>query len=199
MTQGTNQRSYCVFCGSNTGGRPEFLQAARSLGSELAARGLGLIYGGAQVGLMGAVADAALERGGHVIGVIPRALAKKEVAHEGLEDLRVVGSMHERKALMADLGDGFIALPGGFGTFEELLEMLTWAQLGVHSHPCGLLNVGGYYDPLLTMMDQAVEHGFVTLDHREMVVVETDAASLLDRFDAHEPRHTTKWLDPADT
>ena len=136
-----------------------------------------------------------LERGGRVIGVIPQGLAKKEIAHQGVEDLRVVASMHERKALMAELGSGFIALPGGFGTFEELLESLTWAQLGVHDFPCGLLNVAGYYDPLLAMMDRAVENGFVSPDHREMVLVETAPSDLLDRFASYRPRHSRKWLD----
>ncbi len=145
-----------IFCGSSNGTRPEYLQVARRTGSLLADRGIGLVYGGANVGLMGAVADAALAKGGYVIGVIPRALVEKEVAHKHLTDLRVVGSMHERKATMAELSDAFIALPGGFGTMEEFVEVLTWSQLGLHAKPCGLLNVSGYYDPLLAFFRHAV-------------------------------------------
>ncbi len=151
----------CVFCGSRPGGRDEYVDQARRLGELLTSRDIGLVYGGASVGLMGAVADAVLNAGGEVIGVIPEALAVKELAHQQVGDLRVVGSMHERKALMAELSDAFIALPGGFGTFEELFEMVTWAQLGMHRKPFGILNVAGFFDGLLALVDHAIEEGFI--------------------------------------
>ncbi len=172
----------CVFCGSKEGSRPEYVEAARVLGAEIATRGLGVVYGGAHVGLMGAVADAALERGGEVIGVIPTFLLEKELAHDGLTELREVNSMHERKAMMVNLSDGFISLPGGLGTFDETMEMLTWAQLRIHDSPCGLLNVHGYYDRLVAFLDHASEQGFISPAHRQMIMVENSPGRLLDRF-----------------
>jgi uncharacterized protein (TIGR00730 family) len=170
----------CVFAGSNLGARHEYSAVARELGRAFALRELGLIYGGARVGLMGAVADAVLAARGHVTGIIPEALVAKEVAHAGLSELRVVRSMHERKAMMADLADGFIALPGGWGTLEEFFEVLTWAQLGLHQKPCGLLNVEGYYDRLLSFMGHAVDEGFLKRENGAMVAVSSSPAALLD-------------------
>ena len=170
----------CVFCGSSPGADPLYMRVAREVGVLLAERGLGLVYGGAQVGLMGAVADGALSAGGKVIGIIPQSLVRKEVAHGGLEDLRVVGSMHERKAQMADLSDGFLALPGGCGTFEEFFEAVTWAQIGIHRKPCALLNVAGYYDPLLALIEHAVTEDFAPANRRPGIVTDTDAERLLD-------------------
>jgi uncharacterized protein (TIGR00730 family) len=190
---------YCVFCASSPGARPEYDGAARELGRELARRGIELVYGGGNVGLMGAVADAAIEAGGHVIGVIPEALVAKEVAHRGLPDLRVVRSMHERKALMADLADAFIALPGGFGTLEETLEVLTWAQLGVHAKPCALLDVCGFFAPLLDLLDRAVTERFLKPEHREMLLVGDTAAGLLDRLANHRMPELDKWIDRTKT
>ncbi len=184
----------CVFCGSNAGQDPVYLQTARTLGEALAASGIGLIYGGASVGLMGAVADAVLSKGGDVIGVMPQALVDKEIAHKGLSDLRVVGSMHERKALMAELADGFIALPGGLGTFEELFEVWTWAQLGYHRKPCALLNAGGFYDKLTDFLDDVVERGFVKPIHRAMLIVESEPATLIEAMRAYEPPKVDKWI-----
>lgn len=186
----------CVFCGSSPGARPLYMQAARQLGQTLARRGLTLVYGGAKVGTMGQLAQAALDAGGHVIGVIPRALAEMEVAHTGLPDLRVVGSMHERKALMADLADAFIALPGGLGTIEEFFEVLCWAQLGLHAKPCGLLNVGGYYDRLTAFLDHGVQEQFMRAAHRELVLVEQNEGALLDAFERYQTPHADKaeWI-----
>jgi uncharacterized protein (TIGR00730 family) len=189
----------CVFCGSSTGVRPEYLDAARSLGAALAKRGIGLVYGGASVGLMGAVADAALDAGGEVIGVIPTALWEKEIAHRDLTELRVVGSMHERKAQMAELSDGFVALPGGIGTLEELFEVWTWSQLGLHRKPVALLNVAGYYTPLLQFLDSAVTERFLRAEHRGMLVTAKDPETLLTRVGAYRPPGVTKWLDRAAT
>ena len=172
----------CVFCGSSPGTRPEYLAAARALGRVLADRGVGLVYGGASVGLMGAVADAALAAGGHVAGVIPRALVEREIAHPGLSELHVVRTMHERKAVMSDLSDGFVALPGGIGTLEELFEVWTWAQLGVHGKPCALLDVEGFYAPLLAFLDHARAEGFVRERQRAMLLVDDDAARLVGRM-----------------
>lgn len=186
----------CVFCGSSAGARPEYAQAARSMGTLLAGRGVGLVYGGGRVGLMGVVADAVLAAGGEAIGVIPEALMRREVGHAALTELHVVGSMHERKALMADLADGFIAMPGGYGTFEEFCEVLTWSQLGIHPKPCGLLNVAGYYAPLLAMFDHAVAEGFVRTTHRGIVLEADDPASLLERMAAFRPPATEKWISP---
>jgi uncharacterized protein (TIGR00730 family) len=188
-----------VFCGSSPGGDPRYAAAARSLGGEIARRGLGLVYGGASVGLMGVLADAAIAGGGEVIGVLPFALARKEIAHPGLSDLRVVDSMHERKAQMVDLSDGFIALPGGVGTLEEFFEVLTWAQLGLHAKPCGLLDVAGYYAHLLRFLDGAVEARFVKSKHRALVRVEEDAGRLLDAFASHRAQPEEKWIDRAET
>jgi uncharacterized protein (TIGR00730 family) len=170
----------CVFCGSSRGSRPAYADAARRMGTELARRGLGLVYGGGRVGLMGILADAALAAGGEVIGIIPEALLAWEVAHASLTDLQVVASMHERKARMADLSDAFIALPGGFGTLEEFCEVLTWSQLGLHRKPCGLVNVDGYYDPLLALLDHAVTERFVRPEHRALVLEATEPERLLD-------------------
>ncbi|MEC4593253.1 MULTISPECIES: LOG family protein [Nitrospirillum] len=184
----------CVFCGSSPGFDPRHLEAARGLGRALAGAGIGLVYGGASVGLMGAVADAVLEAGGQVIGVIPESLKKKEIAHAGLTDLRVVASMHERKALMAELSDGFIALPGGIGTFEELFEVWTWAQLGHHQKPCAIYNVAGFYDGLTTFLDGVVASGFMKQNHRDMLVTADTAEDLLDKLRGYEPPAVTKWI-----
>jgi uncharacterized protein (TIGR00730 family) len=189
----------CVYCGSSPGLSPRYREVARDLGYELADRGLGLVYGGASVGVMGAVADAALERGGEVIGVIPQSLAVKEVAHEGLADLIVVGSMHERKALMAELSNGFVALPGGWGTLEEIFEMLTWAQLGLHRKPCGLLNVAGYYDHLFAFLETAFGERFVRDEFRPMLIMDDVPARLLDRFMEYRAPHVRKWLGAEET
>jgi uncharacterized protein (TIGR00730 family) len=184
----------CVFCGSRNGTRDQYVAAARRMGEALARRGIGLVYGGGGIGLMGILADAALSAGGDVIGVIPEALMAREVAHRGLTDLRVVASMHERKALMAELADAFVALPGGFGTLEEFCESLTWAQLGIHRKPCGLLNVEGFFDPLLLLFDHAVRERFVSPDHRSLVVVEEDPERLLDALSRWEPPALERWM-----
>jgi uncharacterized protein (TIGR00730 family) len=186
----------CVFCGSSPGARPEYADAAREMGRVLAESGTGLVYGGGRVGLMGIVADAVMQAGGEVTGVIPDALMRREVGHAGVTDLRVVGSMHERKALMADLSDGFVAMPGGYGTFEEFCEVITWSQLGIHPKPCGLLNVAGYYAPLLAMFDHAVAEGFVRPQHRAMVLEESAPAPLLARMRAFAPPGGEKWITP---
>ena len=178
-------KKVCVYCGSSAGKRPEYAYAARSLAKALTQRGIGLVYGGASVGIMGEIADAVLAGGGNVIGVIPQALANKEVAHEGLTELKIVGSMHERKQVMMDLSDGFIALPGGLGTQEELFEVLTWSQLGFHKKPCGLLNVEGYYDKLCSFLDHAVEEQFVKTHHREMLLLEDSPEKLLTLMEAY--------------
>ncbi|HEY1380665.1 MAG TPA: TIGR00730 family Rossman fold protein [Gemmataceae bacterium] len=188
-------RSVCAFCGSSVGADPAYRRAAADLGREVARRGLRLVYGGGNVGLMGVVADAALAGGGEVVGVIPRALAAREVAHRGLSELVVVGTMHDRKARMADRADAFLALPGGYGTFEEFCEVLTWTQLGVHAKPCGVLNVSGYYDPLLALFDRAVADRFLRPDNRALVLTDTTAAGLLDALAAWVPVATDKWLD----
>lgn len=192
-------RRVCVFSGSSPGRRPEYTAAAAALATLLAERKLGLVYGGACVGLMGVLADTALSLGAEVVGVIPEALVAKEVAHRGLSDLRVVGSMHERKALMADLSDAFIALPGGLGTVEELAEILTWGQLGLHRKPCGLLNVAGYFDKLAEFLDHAVDERFVRPAHRAALMVETTPAALLNRFEGYTPPVVTKWIDRDET
>jgi uncharacterized protein (TIGR00730 family) len=176
----------CVFCGSSPGSRPEFLEAAEALGNALLAKGHDLVYGGASVGLMGRLAETVMAGGGHVIGVIPSSLADKEVAFTELPDLRVVPSMHERKAMMADLSDGFIALPGGLGTIEELFEVLTWSQLGIHNKPCGLLNVAGYFDRLMDFLDEAENSLFVRSEHRSMILVEDEPNTLLDLFETYK-------------
>jgi hypothetical protein len=189
----------CVYCGSSPGRLPEYSDAARMLGHELAARKLGLVYGGASVGVMGAVADAILEKGGEAIGVIPFALATREVAHSGLDDLFVVDSMHERKAKMAELSDGFIALPGGWGTIEEIFEMLTWAQLGFHQKPCGLLNIAGYYDQLFAFLEHAIDQRFVREEYRPMIMMEETASDLLDRYQQYQAPSVRKWIGPEET
>ena len=177
----------CVFCGSNTGIRAEYRIAAQGLATELARRGLGLVYGGGNVGLMGMIADSMLRAGGEVIGVIPQSLVAREVAHHGVSELRVVDTMHQRKALMNELSDAFIALPGGFGTLDEFFEILTWSQLGIHGKPSGLLNVSGYYDSLLAMLDHAVTERFLRPTHRALVLADTDADSLLQRLASFYP------------
>jgi uncharacterized protein (TIGR00730 family) len=184
-----------VFCGSNPGARPDYVQGARALGKLLASRGIGVVYGGSNVGLMQALADAVLDELGDIIGVIPRMLVQREVANKALSDLRIVDSMHDRKALMAELADGFVALPGGIGTLEEFFEIWTWAQLGMHDKPCGLLNVAGYFDPLLEFLDRAVAEKFVREVHRKMVIVESDPAALLARFESYEPPRVVKWIN----
>jgi hypothetical protein len=186
----------CVFCGSNAGAKPVYLKAARELGSELAARGIGLVYGGATIGLMGEVARSVLAGGGEVIGVIPRSMATREIAFTALADLRIVGSMHERKAAMSDLADGFIALPGGLGTLEEFCEILTWGQLGIHRKPCGWLNIENYYGKLLRFLDYGVEEGFIKPAHRGLAIVEAEIPALLKRFEDFKPAVASKWLEP---
>jgi hypothetical protein len=190
----------CVFCGSSTGRQPAYADAARALGSELARRRLGVVYGGGSVGLMGELADAALAAGGEVIGVIPRGLATKELAHAGLAQLHVVSSMHERKALMASLADGFVALPGGLGTLEELLEILTWSQLGIHRKPIGVVNVGGYWDGLLGFLAQAVAEGFVRPEYAALLLAAGTPGAVLDRLAGWRPPDGPRvWLDATQT
>jgi uncharacterized protein (TIGR00730 family) len=180
-------KSVCVFCGSNYGDSPVYQEMAAVMGRKLAMAGLRLVYGGGKVGLMGVLADATLAAGGKVVGVIPQAIVDMEVAHLGLTELIVVQSMHERKARMADTSDAFIALPGGYGTFEEFCEVLTWSQLGFHVKPCGVLNVGGFYDPLLALFDRAVQDRFVRPEHRELVLADTDVDALLERLASFNP------------
>lgn len=189
----------CVFAGSSAGSQPEYRTVAEELGRVLAAREIGLVYGGAQIGLMGVVADAVLAARGQVTGVIPAALVAKEIAHSGLADLRVVGSMHERKAVMADLADAFIALPGGWGTLEEFFEMLTWGQLGLHQKACGLLNARGYFDRLLSFLEHSIAEGFVRRQSRSMISVADSPGDLLDQLMSYEPPVVEKWLDRAST
>src|SRR5215208_6425811 len=189
----------CVFSGSSPGAHPDYAMAAEELGRALAEQGVGVVYGGASVGLMGAVADAALDAGGNVVGVIPQALVDREIAHPGLSELRVVGSMHERKALMAELSDGFVALPGGMGTLEELFEVYTWTQLGLHSKPLGLLDVRSYFAQLAAFLDHAVAERFLTVEHREMLVVERRAEALLEAFRRWRAPARSKWIDRAQT
>jgi uncharacterized protein (TIGR00730 family) len=192
-------RRICIFAGSNAGSRPEYAAVASELGEALASRGIGVVYGGGNVGLMGVLADAALQRGGSVIGVIPEALVRKEVAHTGLTELRVVHSMHERKALMSELSDAFIALPGGLGTFEELFEVVTWAQLGIHAKPCGLLNVKGYYDGLLSFVRHAVVEEFLHPRHAALLLASDSLADLLTQMEEWRPPPIEKWLDRNET
>ena len=190
--------SVAVYCGSNPGTDPAFAQAAAALGRMLAERGIRLVYGGGHVGLMGAIADAVLEKGGEAHGVITESLRAKEVAHRGLTSLQVVGTMHERKAAMADTANAFVMLPGGFGTFDEFFEALTWTQLGIHAKPCGILEVAGFFAPLRALLDGAVTAGFVHPAHRDMVLVDTDPGRLLDRLAAWTPVTVSKWLDRTD-
>lgn len=186
----------CVFCGSSPGVRPEYARAAREMGREMAERGIGLVYGGGHVGLMGIIADAVMEHGGQAVGVIPEGLMRREVGHRGLTELHVVASMHERKQRMADLSDGFVAMPGGYGTFEEFCEVITWSQLGIHPKPCGLLNVLGYYDALLAMFDHGVAEGFIRPQHRQIVLQDTRPAALLETMRAFVPPAVEKWIGP---
>ena len=192
-------QSVCVFCGSSSGFDPAYVDTANALGRLLAAEGLTLVYGGACVGLMGAVADATLAAGGKAVGVLPDFLRRKELAHPKLTELHVVSSMHERKARMAELADGFIALPGGMGTLEEFCEIITWAQLGLHKKPCGLLNVAGYYDGLIAFLDHSARERFVRQEQRDMLVVESDPALLLDRFAAYTAPELQKWMKRGET
>jgi uncharacterized protein (TIGR00730 family) len=192
-------RRICVFAGSSPGARVEYSAAARDLGRALVRRQIDLVYGGARVGLMGSLADAVLAGGGRVTGVIPEGLMTKEIAHDQLSELKVVASMHERKALMSDLADGFIALPGGWGTLEEFFEVLTWAQLGMHRKPCGLLNASGYFDQLLAFIDHSVEERFVRLENRAMILVAATADELLQGFAEYVPPRVEKWIDRAAT
>lgn len=187
-------RRICVFCGSSSGRGTTYLHAAEQLGLLMAQRGIGLVYGGASVGLMGTVANAVLAGGGQVTGVIPQALVEREVAHHALEDLRIVSSMHARKALMADLSDAFIALPGGIGTLEELFEVWTWTQLGNHAKPCGVLNINGFYSTLGAFLDHVVEEGFLKPVHRDMLQVADQPADLLDGLATWQPPQETKWI-----
>ena len=182
----------CVFCGSSPGAQPEYVLAARELGMLLARKKIGLVYGGARVGMMGALATAAIEAGGEVIGVMPGSLVKKEVAYTGLKDLRIVETMHERKALMGELSDGFVALPGGLGTIEEFFEVLTWAQLSMHKKPCGLLNVNGYFDPLVGFIDHAVTQEFISPASRSLVLLENTPEMLLRKFEHYEAPQSDK-------
>ena len=184
----------CVFCGSSDGANGLYTQAAQQLGAVLAHQGITLVYGGGHVGLMGAVADATLAHGGEVIGVIPQALMDKELAHRSLTELYVTGSMHERKAMMTELSDGFIALPGGFGTYDELCEIVTWAQLGFHRKPIGLLNIAGFYDGLLTFFNHATHEGFIRDQHRGMIQISDNSADLLDTLADYQPTYVQKWV-----
>jgi uncharacterized protein (TIGR00730 family) len=193
------EQNICVFTGSQRGTLPAYSESAQQLARDLVARGFGLVYGGGKVGLMNVIADAVLDLGGHVTGVIPDSLVSKEVAHRGLSDLRVVQSMHERKALMAELSNGFIAMPGGIGTMEEFFEVLSWAQLGLHEKPCGLLNVAGYYDPLIEFLDRAVAQDFIKPKHRALLLVESEPAILLDRFEKKLAAPAAKPFDPSIT
>jgi uncharacterized protein (TIGR00730 family) len=187
-------RRICVFCGSSSGTRQNYQQAAQAVGRLLCRRGIELVYGGGNVGLMGVLADACLNEGGRVIGVIPQALADRELAHTGLTELRIVSSMHERKALMADLSDAFVSLPGGYGTWEEFFEVLTWSQLGIQSKACGVLNVDGYYDPLIAMADKALSEGFIRPVHRDSLLSDADPERLLDRLGNYAVPAVDKWI-----
>ncbi len=186
-------KTVCVFCGSSEGFRPGYKEAAGELGTLIASRGMALVYGGSHVGLMGVLADACLEAGGKAYGVIPEAMVEREVAHESLTELHVVNTMHERKALMADMSDGFVALPGGIGTFEEFFEVYTWGQLGYHSKPYGLLNVEKYFDPLAAMLDHAVAEGFVKPEHREFLRLSRSPRDILDFLETFKPQPVSKW------
>ncbi len=189
----------CTFCGSSSGNAPAFQEAAEALAETMAESGIGLVYGGAQVGLMGSMADACLKRGVEVIGVIPGALFPKEIPHQGLTQLHVVDSMHERKQKMYELSDAFVALPGGIGTLEELFEILTWGQLGLHAKPCGLLNVEGYYDKMLEFLDGAVDRAFLQPKHRALLLADPEAADLLEKLKNYQPPAGTKWIGRGET
>jgi uncharacterized protein (TIGR00730 family) len=184
----------CVFCGSRSGNNPAYASAAEHLGGELAAAGIGLVFGGGRVGLMGVLANAVLSAGGRAVGVIPKSLVEKEIAHCSLTELHIVNSMHERKALMADLADAFVLLPGGFGSWEEFCEIFTWLQLGIHRKPCGVLNVAGYYDSLLMQTSRAVSDGFLRASHLESMIVATDPRSLLSRLAVAPVFQEAKWI-----
>ena len=186
----------CVFCGSSPGVRSAYAEAARHVGEALLARGLELVYGGGNIGLMNVVAETVMQGGGRVTGVIPQGLESREVAHRGLSELHVVSSMHERKAMMASLSDAFISLPGGLGTFEETLEVMTWSQLGIHQKPCGLLNVEGFYDGLLSFLDHSVTEGFMRSENKDRLIVAEEATALLDALADFIPDPTEQWLDP---
>lgn len=188
-------RSVCVYCGSNAGNKPAYTERAIALGNRLAKEGLSLVYGGGNVGLMGIVADAVLEAGGEVIGVIPEQLVEWEVAHKGLTRLEVVANMHQRKARMFDLADSFVALPGGFGTLDEMFEMLTWRQLGIGDKPCAFLDVDGFYSPLLAMMDRMVEERFLHPDQRRDLWHGDDIDTMIDWMRAYQPAQSSKWMD----
>lgn len=189
----------CVFCGSNPGLNPVFVETATELGAFLARENVELVYGGGRVGLMGAVADAVMRNGGKVIGVIPEPLATREVAHGGLTELIVVNSMHERKAKMAELADGFIALPGGFGTFEEFCEIVTWAQLGIHRKPCSLLNIAGFYDSLIALIRHSTEQKFIRPEHHSLVLIDDEIERLFKKMKNYQPPVLEKWLDKSET
>jgi hypothetical protein len=195
MSARPSLRRIAVFCGASTGRDPRHVAGARRLGSALADRGIGLVYGGGSVGLLGAIADAMLERGGEVIGVIPRTLWEREVGHRGLTELHIVETMHERKAMMAELADAFVALPGGLGTLEELFEAWTWSQLGLHRKPCAILDASGYYDDLVSFLDKAVAAGFVDATYRAMLIVERDPAALFERLASYAPPSVSRWID----
>lgn len=192
-------KSVCIYCGSSLGNRPEYAEQAAVLSRTLVRNGISIVYGGARVGIMGIIADTALAEGGKVVGVIPRALVEKEVAHQGLSKLHVVESMHERKALMAELSDGFIALPGGMGTLDELFEVLTWAQLGFHSKPCGVLNVSSYYDQLLSFISMASSEGYIRPQHRDMLIVSDSPDELIALFESYRPPEVKKWISKGET
>ena len=185
----------CVFCGSNNGANPIYSETAEKVGKFLASKNIELVYGGGRVGLMGKVADTVMANGGTVIGIIPQSLATKEIAHQNLTELHIVNSMHERKAMMADLADGFIALPGGFGTFEEFCEIVTWAQLGIHQKPCGLLNINGFYDNLIALINFSTTENFIRAEHRQLVLVERAVEKLFDLMKDFQPPVIEKWLD----
>lgn len=192
-------KSVCVFCGSSPGNDPVHAEGARAMGAEIARRGLTLVYGGGAVGLMGMVADAALAAGGEVHGVIPRALREKEIGHNGLTRLEVVETMHIRKARMAELSDGFIAMSGGIGTFEEIFEIWTWGQLGIHGKPLGFFNIAGFYDPLAAFLDNTASAGFLRQAHRDMAMTESEPATLLDKMAAYKPLAQIKWVEKEET
>lgn len=192
-------KAITIFCGSSSGFAPVYLEQARLLGKTLAERGIDVVYGGARVGLMGALADGALQAGGAVTGVLPAFLKAKEIAHEGLTNLILTDSMHERKMKMNELSDGVIALPGGFGTLEELFEMLTWGQLGLHKKPVAILNASGFYDPLIALIDTMVERGFLKPDNRDMLLISNDIEELLEKMMNYRPPETGKWISPATT
>ncbi len=192
-------KNICVYCGSCPGKRPEYIEAACNLAEQLVKNDIGLVYGGASIGVMGAVADAVLNAGGRVTGIIPEALAEKEVLHTGVTELKIVDSMHERKALMAELSDGFIALPGGLGTLEELFEILTWAQLGLHQKPCVLLNINGYYDGLAAFIDHAIEEQFVKEKHRDLLIIANRPDQAIKRMELYHAPHITPVIDTDET